>query len=183
MSATEFPASGPGAGITSKMQFDRATPVVLRNSRFLCWLTMSGSFVAAFMAVCMVLMVISLVFPFSALTVSRTGGIFNWTAGALAMSYMCTRLWSLARAMADYQVYLDGRGVNFNLGTKKKPAELFMTWEQISAIKRKRAGNVQQYRVEGTDGSEARFSSYTFFRPKKVASMIAERAGLAIENV
>jgi hypothetical protein len=182
MGTKEFPAPGPGAGINSHMEFNRATPVVLRNSRFLCWVTMSGSFVAAFMAVCMVLMVISLVFPLSALTVARGGGIFNWTAGGLAMSYMCIRLWSLARAMAGYQVYLDGRGVKFSLGTKKKPAELFMAWDQISAIKRKRAGNVQQYWVEGTDGSEARFSSYTFFRPKKVACMIAERAGLVIEK-
>jgi hypothetical protein len=96
------------------------------------------------------------------------------------MGFMCPRLWALGRAMAGYQVDLDGRGVKFSLGTKKKPAELFLAWDQIAAIKYRRTGNVQQCWVEGTDGSEATFSSYTFFRPKKVARMIAERAGLAI---
>jgi hypothetical protein len=92
------------------------------------------------------------------------------------------RLWNLGRAMAGYQVKLDSRGVDFNLGTKKKPANLFMEWGQIAAIKQRRAGNAQQFWVEGTDGSEARFSSYTFFRPKQVARLIAARTGLAIQK-
>jgi hypothetical protein len=95
---------------------------------------------------------------------------------------MCLRLFSLGRAMAGYQVRLDNRGVEFSLGTKKKPAELFMEWGQIAAIKQMRVGNAQQFWVEGTDGSEARFSSYTFFRPKKVARLIAARTGLAIQK-
>jgi hypothetical protein len=84
--------------------------------------------------------------------------------------------------MAGYRVLLDSRGVNFNLGTKKKPSDLFLTWDQVSAIKHRRVGNAQQYFVQGADGSEARFSSYTFFRPKKVARMIADRTGLAIQK-
>jgi hypothetical protein len=36
--------------------------------------------------------------------------------------------------------------------------------------------------VIGKDGSEARFSSYTFFRPKHVLRLIAERTGLAIQE-
>ena len=183
MGTTEFPVPGPSTSIKSKLEFNRAAPLVLRNNRFVCWVTMCGSFFAALMAACMVLMVFSLVFPLNALTVSRVGGTVNWTVGALAMSYMCVRLWNLAHDMAGYQVYLDGRGVAFSLGTKNKPAELFMPWEHISAVKRKRSGNVQQYWVETTDGSEARFSSYTFFRPRKVATIIAERAGLVIERV
>jgi len=72
--------------------------------------------------------------------------------------------------------------VNFNLGTKKKPSDLFLAWDQIAAIRHKRVGNAQQYTVQGRDGSEARFSSYTFFRPRKVARLIAERTGLAIQE-
>lgn len=72
--------------------------------------------------------------------------------------------------------------MTFNLGTKKKPADLFLAWGKVAAIKFKRVANVQQCLVEGTDGSEARFSSYTFFRPKKIARMISERAGLAIQK-
>ena len=103
-------------------------------------------------------------------------------AGALVMSSLCFYLWSRVRPMAGYKVYLDSRGVNFSLGTKKAPAELFMAWDQISAVKTKRAGMAQQYWVEAKDGSEARFSSYVFLRPRKVARTIAKRAGLAIQK-
>jgi hypothetical protein len=91
-------------------------------------------------------------------------------------------MWKLSRGMAVYKVMLDSRGVNFNLGTKKKPSDLFLAWDQIAAIKHKRVGNAQNYYVLGKDGSEAIFSSYTFFRPKKVARLIAERAGLTIQE-
>ena len=96
---------------------------------------------------------------------------------------MCPWLWKMGRAMLGYQILFDSRGVNFNLGSKKKPSDLFLAWDQIAAIKYKRVGNVQQYFVQGRDGSEARFSSYTFFRPRKIARMIADRTGLTIQKV
>ena len=182
MGTTEFPAPGPGAGINSQIEVNRAHAVVLRNSRFLIGVTMSGSFFAAIMAVCMVLMVFSQLFPLVDLTGARGWSAFRWAISAFALGYMCVRLWSLGRAMADYQVRLDSQGVNFNLGSKKKPSDLFLAWDQVASIKQRRVGNVQQFIVEGTDGSEARFSSYTFFRPKKVARLIAARTGLAIQK-
>ena len=182
MSEREFPAPGPGAVINSQIEFNRAKPVVLRNSRFLCWVTMSGSFFAAIMGVCMVLVVFSQVFPLSDLNADRGWSAFKWALSACAMGYMSPWLWSLGRKMANYEVKLDSRGVDFNLGTKKKPQELFLAWDQISAIKHKRVGNVQQYFVFGTDGSQAIFTSYTFFRPKKVARLIASRTGQAIQK-
>ena len=84
--------------------------------------------------------------------------------------------------MADHRVTMDSRGAIFNLGTKKQPADLFLAWDQIAAIWHKRVGNAQQYYVQGKDGTQARFSSYTFFRPKHVARLIAERTGLAIQK-
>jgi hypothetical protein len=182
MSTTEFPAPGPGAGINSQIEINRAQPVILRNSRFLVGVTLCGSLVAAIFAVCMLLMVVSLVFLSGGFNADIGWSAFRWAVGALAMSYMCPRLWIPGRAMAGYRVVLDGRGVNFNLGTNKKPSDLFLTWDQVSAIKQRRVGNAQQFWVVGTDGSEARFSSYTFFRPKKVARMIAARTGLAIQK-
>jgi hypothetical protein len=178
MSTTEFPAPGPGAGINSQIESIRAIPVVLHNSRLLIGVTMIGSLFAGFFAICMVLMVFSVL--------SSSGNALSaaqWGCGALIFGYMCPWLWKLARAMAGYRVSLDSRGVEFNLGTRKKPGNLFLAWEQISAIKHKRVGNAQQYWVLGSDGSEARFSSYTFFRPKKVARLIAERTGLAIQKI
>jgi hypothetical protein len=182
MSSTEFPKPGPGAGINSQIAIDRAHLMVLHNSRILIGVTLFGSMVAAFFAVCMFFGMISQLVPLSALSVARGFGALQWAVGALSMGLMCPWLWKLGRTMAGYRVRLDTRGVDFNLGTKKQPSELFLAWEQIAAIKHKRIGNAQQYWVQGTDGSEATFSSYTFFRPKKVASLIAARAGLPIQE-
>ena len=182
MSATEFPAPGSGVATSSQIEVNRATPMVLRNSRILCWVTMSGSFFAAVMGVCMGLMVISLLFLQSGSSAGRAISALQWGFGALAMVYMCSRLWSLGCAMLGYQVQFDNRGVTFNLGTKKKPADLFMPWGQVDAINLKRDVNVQRCSVHGSDGSHATFSSYTFFRPKKIAGMIAERAGVTIQK-
>ena len=182
MSTTGFPAPGPGAGITSQIAMNRATPVVLLNSRFLIAVLMISSILAAVFAVCMVLMVFSI---FSSGGGASGGNLYNalwWGAGALAFGYGRPWMWKLSRAMANYRVTMDIRGVVVNLGTKKQPSDLFLAWDQIAAIRHKRIGNAQQYWVIGRDGSEARFSSHTFFRPKKVARLIQERTGLAIQE-
>jgi hypothetical protein len=185
MSTTGFPVpgqgSGPGVGITSQMEMYRATPVVLRNSRFLLGFTMLCSILFGLIAVCMVLMVFSL---FSS-GGSSDGNLFRalrWGLAALAFGYACPRFWKLARAMANHRVTMDSRGAMFILGTKKQPLDLFLAWDQIAVIRHKRVGNAQQYWVTGRDGSEATFSSYTFYRPKKVARLIAERTGLPIQE-
>jgi hypothetical protein len=182
MSTTEFPAQGPGAGTSTLGEVNRAKPMVLRNSRILCWVTMSGSFFALVMGVCMGLMVVSLLFLQSGSMAGRAISALEWAAGGLAMFYMCMQLWNLGRAMLGYQVLLNGRGVTFNLGTKRNPADLFMPWDQVKVITLRRDVNVQRCSVHGSDGSQATFSSYTFFRPKKVARMIAERAGVTIQR-
>jgi len=183
MGMTQFQSPGPSAGINSQIESYRAAPVVLRNSRFLIAVTMLCSIACAFIAVCMA------IFDISTFSISGPFAFYAWKsfcywlAGALAFGYGCPRLWKLARAMAVHQVQMDGRGVNFILGTKKKPAVLFLLWDQIASIKQKRIGHAQQFYVQSKAGSEARFSSYTFFRPRKVARMIAERAGVAIQKI
>lgn len=182
MSATGFPAPGPGAGITSQIAMHRATPVVLRNSRIGLAVTFIFSIASAFIAVCMAIMVCSVLSSGGGASVGNLYNAFWWGCGAFAFGYGCPRLWTLARAGAAYRVTLDSRGVMFNLGTKKKPSDLFLAWDQIAAIWQKCVGNAQQYSVQGRDGREARFSSYTFFRPRHVARLIAERTGLAIQK-
>ncbi|HUZ97245.1 MAG TPA: hypothetical protein VMU57_20260 [Edaphobacter sp.] len=183
MSTTQFPAAGPSAGISSQIELNRAKPVVLRNSRFLCWVTMSGACFAAIISVCLALVVFSIFSTNGGLNAANAWSAAQWGFGVLAFGYMCPWFWKLGRAMLNYRAVLDSRGVNFSLGTKKKPADLFLAWDQIAAIKSRRAVNVQQFWVQGSDGSEARFSSFTFFRPKKVARLIAERTGLSIQKV
>ena len=181
MSTAEFPAPGPNAGVNSEMEFKRAIPRVLRNSRILCWITLVFSIAAAFMGICMLLMVFSLLFLQGSLSFGNVIAASQWGLGALSMLLMCRWVWNRGRAMAEYRVKLESRGITFNLGTKKKPSDLFLPWDQITAIKRQRIGNTQQFSVEARDGSEARFSSSAFFRPESVAQQIAERAGIGIQ--
>jgi hypothetical protein len=84
--------------------------------------------------------------------------------------------------LAGHTVKLDQRGVDFNLGTKKIPLELFMPWDNVASVQQRRVGNAQQFTITGKDGSVAQFSSYTFVRPKKIARMIAERVGQSIQR-
>ncbi|HMG86645.1 MAG TPA: hypothetical protein VK574_13020 [Terracidiphilus sp.] len=181
MSTAEFPAPGPNAGINSQMEFKRAIPRVLRNSRILCWITVGLSIAVAFMGVCMLLMVFSLLFLQGSFSFGNLIAAMQWGVGALSMLLMCRWVWNRGRAMAEYRVKLESRGITFNLGTKKKPSDLFLPWDQITAITRRRIGNRLQFSVEAKDGSEATFSSFTFFRPMAVARQIAERAGLGIQ--
>ncbi len=177
MGTPEFPASGPGAGTTSQIESNRAKPIVFRNSRFGIGAIYVMSVVMGFFAICMAIMVMSVL--------SSGSGLMNafwWGVGTFGFGYGCALWWTRARGMTGYSVTLDDRGANFNLGTKKKPLGVFFAWDQIAAITRKRVGNSQQYSVQTKDGREARFGSYTFLSPGKVAGLIAERTGLAIQK-
>ena len=185
MNASEMIRPNEGgvvAGITSQMAVKRARTVVLRNSRIVCWLTMGMGVSCLSMGICMMLIVVSLVFPLSAFTFMRGLAAVQWGLGGLAVCFMCPALWKWGLRMLDYKVTLDERGVGFNLGTKKLPQDVFMAWEQVASIEQKRVDNAQQLRILGTDGGMAQFSSYTFFRPKHVARLVAERAGLTIRK-
>jgi hypothetical protein len=143
---------------------------------------MSGSFVAAFLSLCMVFVVVSIVTSGAGSSAGNWISSALWGCGAFAFASICPWLWRMGRAMTGYRVVLGTRGVDFNLGTKKKPSDLFLSWEQIAAIKQQRAGAAQRYFVFGRDGSRAIFSSYTFFRSGKIAHLIAEHTGLAIQK-
>jgi len=186
MITNDFPEPSRGemlTGIHSPMAAERAQPVVLHNSRIVCWLTMFMGICALFIGLCMMLMVVSFFIPTSALSFGRVLAALQWGLGGLIMCLMCPWLWKWGSRMINFKVKLDQRGADFNLGTKKKPRELFMAWEQMVSFQQKRVGNAQEFTILGADGSRASFTSNTFFRPKKVARMIAERAGLTIQKV
>ena len=182
MRTTEFSVPGPGTGITSRIEINRAKPVVVRNSIFVVALTMSGGVFAAIISVCMVILIFSELVPIREFTLAKARNSTRWLIGAVSMGCACPWLWNLGRAMAGYRIRLDARGADFKLGTKEKPQDLFLSWDKIAAIRYKRIGIDRQYFVEGTDGSEVRFGSRTFFRPRKVACLIAARTGQTIEE-
>jgi len=182
MAATGFPVPDPAVPSTSQIAALRADKLVLRNSVIVCWITVLAGALAFFLGICAAILCVVSLFPLNHLLHGGLKDACWWGFSALVFVAGGGRGWSAGRSMREYQVALDESGVNFNLGTRKEPSDLFLPWDQVSAIKRKRTGNVQQFWVEGKDGSEARFSSYTFFRPMKVARKIAERAGLTIQK-
>ena len=90
--------------------------------------------------------------------------------------------WGTGTRMAFHRVRFDERGVDFRLGTRRNPQTQFFPWEQISTVSHRRQGNAHYYAVHGLDGRSATFSSYTFFRPRKVARMVAALAGQSIQE-
>jgi hypothetical protein len=168
------------AGITSEVAAHRARTVVLHNSRLVCILTMAMGVICAFLGVCMMLMIVSLLTPLSAIGFMRVLAAAQWGLGGVVFVMGCPALWKWGLRMLHKRVKMDERGVDFVLGTKKEPIELFMPWENIASITQKRVDNGQQFTVTGADGSFAQFSSTSFFRPMRVARMIAERAGVGI---
>lgn len=172
----------PGGGISSQMEIHRAKAVVMRNNKFFIGLTLLGSLFALFLAAGFTIMVFVELFPESGFNAGHAINAVQWAFGALVFGLMCPATWKMAMGMLHYNVKMDSQGVDFNLGTKKTPQEVFLPWDKVAAIQQKRVGMHQQFTVQGTDGSYVTFTSYTFFRPKKVARLIAQRTGLVIQK-
>ena len=92
-------------------------------------------------------------------------------------------MWAQGGRMAFYQVGFDNEGLRFRLGTEEHPEEKFFAWNQIAAVEYKRILNIQSGSVVGTDNRLVQFSSYTFFRPKKLVNLIAARTGLPVREM
>jgi hypothetical protein len=171
-----------GGGMSSQMEIHRAKAVVMRNNKFFIGLTLLASVFALFLAACFAIMVFVELFPEGGFNTGHAIDAVRWAFGALVFGLMCPAMWKMAMGMFHSRVKMDSRGVDFTLGTKKTPQELFLPWDKVAAIQQKRVGMAQQFTVQGTDGSYARYTSYTFFRPKKVARLIAQRTGLVIQK-
>jgi hypothetical protein len=184
MSAGESIGVNPGtAAVTGEMAAHRAKPIVLHNSRLVCWLTMGMGLCSMFIGLCMMMMIFSLLIPVSGITFTRAFAAAEWGIGGLSMCVMCPGLWRWGLGMQHKKIRLDEHGANFTLGTVKEPVDLFLPWNEITRVRRERKSNAWQFTVDGTDGSYAQFSSYTFFRARHAAQVIAERAGLKVEKL
>jgi hypothetical protein len=55
-----------------------------------------------------------------------------------------------------------------------------MPWTEIEAVHYKRIENAQKFTILGRDSTTVIFTSYSFYRPRRVARIIAARAGLPL---
>jgi hypothetical protein len=169
--------------VAAKMAAQRAEPILVRNSRIYCWLLLLISLGAALVGLGMVLMAITLIIPPRPLSFDRFMGIVQWGLGGISMVGMCFGLWTLERNIAFCSAKLDDRGIDFNLGTPKNPEELFIPWDGIASLGQYRVGSNRYFEIKAKDGSYANYSSTTFLRPKRLARLISERAGIPIKKI
>jgi hypothetical protein len=182
-SASEIIQPNAGAvGITAEIAEHRSKTVVLHNSRIYCWGVMFLGLCSAFIGVCMALMALSLVIPPAVISFMTVLAAVQWGLGGVTFCTVCPAFWKWGRGLAMKRVTLNESGVDFRLGNKKTPVQLFMNWDNVSSVQRKKVATGQEYTVAGKDGSYASFTSKTFLRSERVARMIAERAGLAVQQ-
>jgi hypothetical protein len=82
--------------------------------------------------------------------------------------------------MAHCSILLDSYGAHFNLDNANDAKEVFMPWNGIEAVHYKRIPNAQKFTILGTDTNTVTFTSHVFYRPRRVAQMIAKRAGVPL---
>lgn len=165
-------------GIRQQVDLSGAHPILLRNNRILIFLTILGSIAALFVALCMGLVSLTSIFPLSAMNLDRAAAGALGILGAWLMAMAQVYLWRQGHMMAHCSVLLDDHGAHFKLGNTENLREAFMPWNGIEAVHYRRIPNAHKFTILGTDSSTVTFTSCSFYRPKRVARLIAERAGL-----
>jgi hypothetical protein len=179
--ATEFPSPGSGHGLASQIASERSTCVVVRNSRILAATYFAGSVVnLAFSVMFLVLAASALIFQkVSSEHLFVTGA---WLFAALVTGLPGLRLWKRGRSLLHSEARLDSRGIKFHLGFGKHVQDISFAWDEIVSITRGGSWNARVITVSAIGGRNARFSSSMFFRPGRLAGLIASRTGLPIQS-
>lgn len=167
-------------GMRQQIGLSGAHPILLRNNRILVFLSFLGSIAALFVSLCMVLVGLTSIFPLSAMNSGRAAASAVWVLGAWLMAMAQVYLWRQGKLMAHCSVLLDNYGAHFKLGNTENAREAFMPWNKIEAVHYRRIPSAHKFTILGTDTSTVTFTSYSFYRPKRVARLIAERAGLPL---
>jgi hypothetical protein len=174
----QFLAQAQGA--RQQVDLSDAHPTLLRNNRILIFFSFLGSIVALFVSLGMVLVSLNSFFPLRAMNPDRAAAGALGVFGAWLMAMAQVYLWRQGKLMAHCSVLLDDDGAHFKLGNTENYKEVFMPWNGIEAVHYKRLPNAHKFTILGTDSSTVTFTSYSFYRPKRVARLIAERAGLPL---
>jgi hypothetical protein len=167
-------------GMRQKIGLSGAHPILLRNNRILVFLSFLGSIAALFVSLCMVLVGLTTMFPLSAMNSGRAAASAVWVLVAWLLAMAHVYLWRQGKLMAHCSVLLDDYGAHFKLGNTENAREVFMPWNGIEAVHHRRIPSAHKFTILGTDTSTVTFTSYSFYRPRRVARLIAERAGLPL---
>ena len=123
----------------------------------------------------------TIVFPLHDYDLSRAARVFGWAFSTLCTGLFGWALWMQAVAMAHYVARLDHLGVDFRFGSKKNTRDYYFKWDEIAVVQYKKAVDGTYY-VVAKDNFSVKFTRYTFFQPKKLATRIAARVGQTIQE-
>jgi hypothetical protein len=165
------------------MTSDSTRSAVYRNSDFIVGVVKLSGVVTLLMALGFFVAGIFKVLHEPEPILHKMAGLFGVSIAGIFTVGLGMYMWKQGNRMAFYQVGLENEGVRVRLGTEEGPQEQFFVWDQIAAVRYWRVANVQYGSVVGKDENVVEWSSYTFFRPKKVARLIAARAGQRIQEL
>ncbi len=165
------------------MTNDLTQATLFRNNRFLIGLVKFSGIVALVLGAGFFFAGLVTVLHTPESAVHKIVGVLGVSIGAAFTLGLSMYMWNQGGRMAFYQAVFENDGLRFRLGTEKSPQEVFFAWEQIAAVEYKRVVNVQYGSVVGKDNRLVEFSSYTFFRPKKLVNLIVARAGQSIREM
>jgi hypothetical protein len=165
------------------MANDSTQATVFLNHRFLIGMVKFSGIVALVLGAGFFFAGLVKVFHTPESMLHKLAGVLGVSIGAAFTVGLSAYMWNQGGRMAFYQVAFENEGLRFRLGTEQNPQEEFFAWEQIAAVEYKRVVNTQYGSVVGKDNRVVQFSSYTFFRPKKLVKIIAARAGQSIREM
>jgi hypothetical protein len=170
----------PSTAVSRPIELAGERPMLLRNNRVMIFLTFLGSIAALCISVSMAIVAFMYFIPFGAINLDRFAAGALWGLGAWLMAMSQIFLWRQGHMLAHSSVLLDTDGAHFKLGNTEDAKVVFMPWNGIEAVHYKRIESVQKFTILGSDTSIVTFTSNSFYRPKRVARLVAERAGLPL---
>ncbi len=156
---------------------------VFRNSRLFLAGILLLSIVFGFCCLCGIVLTLGAIGKLLPISADSIYSVVAWAFTTLSCGLMSLWLFRQGRRMSYNHALLNAAGIEFHYGPKRTPRKFFLAWAAINAIRTWRLPHGQAYRVETSSENFVEFSSYTFFRPKKLAMLIAQRTNCAIERI
>lgn len=157
-------------------------PTLIRNSRILVAFSFLGSAAAFCISLSMAYLSCSSLFPLHSMSLDTVATAGLWAIGAWIMAVAYVFLWRQGRVMSNCSALLDKFGVHFRLDGTKDSREVFLPWNEIEEVRHKRNPKAEKFTILAADTRIVTFTSYSFYRPRKVARTIAARAGLRVQR-
>lgn len=158
-------------------------PLKFHNSRILVALLALFGVSGLLIALGMALEAISLFFIQHGHIFLRMLAGLQWGLGGVSIAAIGIAFWKFALRAGFHQVRLEPDRIHFRLGTRKKPYEASIAWNQISAVSHQLRPDNHYIFISGKDGTQVGYTAYDIFRYKKLARLIAARANVPLTEL